>query len=67
VIERNGDGFEPICDHCEDSVDGFDEFDEAAQYKKDNGWKSVKGASGIWYELCPDCSTPEIIRGYRKK
>jgi hypothetical protein len=67
MIERNGDDFELICDHCEDSVDGFDEFDDAVQYKKDYGWKSVKGESGEWYELCPQCSTPEIIREYRDK
>jgi hypothetical protein len=67
MIERSGDEFELICDCCEDSVDGFEEFGEAVQYKKDNGWKSVKGASGIWYELCPDCSTLEIIQEYRKK
>jgi hypothetical protein len=67
MIERSGDEFELICDHCEDSVDGFDGFYEAVQYKKDNDWKSVKSDSGEWYELCPDCSTPEIIREYRKK
>jgi hypothetical protein len=67
MIERFGDEFELICDHCEDSVDGFDEFADAVQHKKDNGWKSVKGDSGSWYELCPDCSTPEIIKEYRRK
>jgi hypothetical protein len=66
MIERNRDEFELICDHCQDYVDGFDEFDEAVQYKKDN-WKSVKGESGEWYELCPDCATPEIIREYKNK
>jgi serine/threonine protein kinase len=66
-ISVSGGGFELICDHCEDSVDGFDKFADAVQYKKDTGWKSVKGGSGTWYELCPDCSTPEIIREYRGK
>jgi hypothetical protein len=67
MIERNGDEYELICDHCEKLVDGFDEFSEAVQYKKVKGWKSVKGASGQWYELCRDCSTPEIIGKYREK
>jgi hypothetical protein len=67
MIERNGDEYELICDHCEDYVDGFDEFDEAVRHKKNNGWKSVKSDSGDWYELCPDCSTPEIISEYREK
>jgi hypothetical protein len=66
MIERNGNEYELICDHCEKSVDGFDEFSEAVQYKKVKGWKSVKGVSG-WYELCRECSTPEIIREYRGK
>jgi hypothetical protein len=67
MIDRNSDEYELICDHCEDSVGGFDEFDESVQYKKNNGWKSIKGDSGTWYELCPDCSTSEIIREYRDK
>jgi hypothetical protein len=67
MIERSGDWHELICDHCEESVDGFDEFADAVQHKKDYGWKSVKGKSGEWHELCPECSTPEIIREYREK
>ena len=67
MIERNGGEFELICDHCEDSVDGFDEFDDAVQYKKNNGWKNIKSDSGQWFELCPVCSTPEIVKEYRKK
>jgi hypothetical protein len=67
MIERSGDEYELICDHCEESVDGFDEFGYAVKYKKEYGWKSVKGDSGQWYELCRECSTPEIIRKYRKK
>jgi hypothetical protein len=67
MIDRNGDEYELICDHCEDSADGFDEFDEAVRYKKKNGWKSVKSDSGTWYELCPDCLTPEVISEYQTK
>jgi hypothetical protein len=67
MIERNDDEYELICDHCEDFVDGFDEFNDAVRYKKEYSWKSVKGAHGEWYELCPECSTPEIIKKYREK
>ena len=73
MIEKSGWGtfeeFTLICDHpgCEVSVEGFPEFDDAVKYKKKNGWKSVKGESGEWYELCPECSTPENIEEYRKR
>jgi len=67
MIERNGWGFQLICDHCEDSVDGFEEFDLAVRHKKKNGWKSVKSNRGMWYEFCPKCSTDEIMGRYRDK
>jgi hypothetical protein len=67
MVERNGGEFELICDHCEDSKKGFNEFDDAVRYKKAHGWKSVRGASKQWYELCRHCSTPEIIEEYRRK
>jgi hypothetical protein len=67
MIERNGGVFELICDHCEDSIDGFDEFDDAVKHKMTHGWKSIKGQSGAWYELCRRCSTPERIEEYRRK
>ena len=70
MIEKTGWGtfeeFVLICDHCEDSVEGFKEFDEAVDYKKKH-WKSVKSESGDWYELCPDCSTSELISEYKNK
>jgi hypothetical protein len=51
-----------FCDHCGDECDEvFDGFEEAVEYKKDNGWRSVKDRNGDWHELCPSCSTPEII------
>jgi hypothetical protein len=67
MIERCGDEYELICDHCEEPIGGFNGFDDAVQYKKDNRWTSAKGASGQWYELCHECSTPEIMREYRGK
>jgi hypothetical protein len=38
--------FELICDHCEDSIDGFDEFDDAVKHKMTNGWNLLKGSLG---------------------
>ena len=67
MIQREGWNHSLICDHCEDSKDGFEEFDEAVKYKKRNGWKSVQSTRGAWFEFCPKCSTPEIIQKYREK
>ena len=72
MIDKSGWGsceeFALICDHCEEEVEGFDEFDDAVKHKKENGWYSVKSASGKWYELCPDCSSDrEIVEEYRNK
>jgi hypothetical protein len=67
MIERSGWQYELICDHCEDSVDGFEEFDDAVKYKKENDWKSVKSSRGTWYELCPECSTREIMDEYSER
>lgn len=72
MIEKSGWGtceeFTLICDsNCGEEVEGFSEFDDAVKYKKQNGWTSVRGESGEWYELCPECSTREIIEEYRRK
>jgi hypothetical protein len=60
------DGFDLTCDNCEfcpnEEEGEFSEFNDAVEYKKDNGWKSVKNVfSDTWSDLCPDCQTPETI------
>jgi hypothetical protein len=68
MIERNGDDFELICDHCgKTPMIGFDTFDEAVGYKARKRWTSVKTKTRGWVDLCPLCATPEIIREYREK
>jgi len=71
MIDKSGWGsceeFTLICDNCEEPVEGFTEFEDAVKHKKENGWTSVKSDSGEWYELCPECSTREIIEEYRRK
>jgi len=43
------------CDICgEDAPETFDDFYDAVQYKKDEGWKSLKN-NGDWEDVCPDC------------
>jgi len=43
------------CDICgEKALETFEEFHEAVQYKKDEGWKSQK-YKGEWEDVCPEC------------
>jgi len=54
MIEKNTYGFKLICDICGNEVDGFDTFQEAVEYKKDEGWRSQKVSDG-WEDICPEC------------
>lgn len=45
---------ELTCNICGNSVTGFDDFQEAVDYKKDNGWKSTR-YRGDWEDICPMC------------
>jgi hypothetical protein len=66
MIEGNARaGYTLTCDHCEEELE-FDDFPGAVAYKKEEGWKSVKSCGGTWFELCPDCQSPEIIKKYRE-
>jgi hypothetical protein len=67
MIERSGDEYELICDHCERSKTGFDTFDEAVRHRKIKKWNPVKTKSQGWVDLCPRCATPENIAEYRDK
>ena len=42
------------CDVCGASVVPFDNFQEAVDYKKENGWKSQR-YEGQWEDICPEC------------
>ena len=67
MIERRGWGYVLICDHCEEEIEGFEEFDDAVKYKKTHNWKSQKSQRGNWFEFCPTCSTPEIMQEYKNR
>lgn len=55
MIEGNfKDGYELICDICGDTVEGLDDFDEAVDYKVDNGWVSEIN-NDEWEDICPEC------------
>ena len=48
-----------FCDICdEEADDSFYEFHDAVEYKKQNGWKSMK-INGQWQDICPDCQQKE--------
>jgi hypothetical protein len=55
MIDKQGGQYYLICDICgEEADEAFDDFYDAVQYKKDNGWKSQK-RNGQWEDVCPDC------------
>ena len=54
MIDKSNYGHKLICDICGYETDGFDDFQEAVDYKKDEGWKSQKVADG-WEDVCPEC------------
>jgi hypothetical protein len=68
MIDRNGDGFELICDHCNRTpMVEFDSFEEVVRYKIAKRWKPIKTKTQGWVDLCPKCAIPEKIAEYRNK
>lgn len=43
-----------ICDICDHEAKPFFSFQDAVDYKKDNGWRSKK-FNGEWHDICPEC------------
>ncbi len=44
-----------ICDICNEEADEqFFKFEDAVNFKKENGWKSKKNGTE-WKDVCPDC------------
>lgn len=54
MIEHSSNKIELTCDICGHCVSGFDNFKEAVDYKKENGWKSTR-FRGDWEDMCPEC------------
>jgi hypothetical protein len=48
-----------VCDICGEEVTGFDTFDDALDYKTEEGWKSKQGEQldlkEGWIDVCPNC------------
>ena len=56
MIEGDRDfGYDLSCDVCGEIIEDFDNFYDAVEYKKDNGWSSRKTLYGDWEDVCPDC------------
>lgn len=56
MIERElGGGFYLECDCCDETIGGFDTFEEAVAWKKEN-WVSKKDKQGHWQEFCKECA-----------
>lgn len=51
------DGYWLVCDICGKEHD-FETFDDALDYKKENGWISEK-YKGEWQDVCPECQEGE--------
>lgn len=51
----NNVGFTLQCDNCGYEVKNLDNFYEAVNYKRENGWKSKKIDKDEWEDRCPNC------------
>ena len=54
-ISKFGRKYFLACDNCGKEYEvPFDDFHEAVEAKKEDGWKSKK-INGEWEDWCPDC------------
>lgn len=59
MIVKEYGRYKPVCDICGEAADeDFDEFMDAVDYKKQNGWKSQR-YEGVWMDVCPECQEEE--------
>ena len=54
MIDQSYGSYTLVCDICEKEVKPFDDFLEAVNYKKENGWKS-REHDREWEDVCPEC------------
>ncbi|MBQ9298785.1 MAG: hypothetical protein IJ223_07195 [Clostridia bacterium] len=55
MIEKDGKTYILQCDMCSNYIDDFFDFQEAVDYKRNNGWKNFK-LEREWIDLCPNCA-----------
>lgn len=54
MIEKEGGSYTLKCDYCSNYIDDLEDFTQAVEYKKANGWTSNK-IDDMWFDMCPDC------------
>ena len=55
MIDRQFNEYVLSCDICGEEIeDTFTTFQEAVDFKKENGWKS-KFEDDEWQDICPNC------------
>ena len=63
MIDKQYGEYILVCDICGHEVKGLDSFDEAVDYKKDDGWISRRSKSlnsrGEWLDTCKYCLEKE--------
>ena len=62
MIDKEYGTYTLSCDICGCEVKNMDDFYEAVDYKKENGWKSQRHSDWKsekhrmdWEDICPDC------------
>ena len=60
MIERDCGVYVLVCDNCGEEILGLSSYQQAQEYKEENNWRSVPGATlnlkdGVM-DLCPSCS-----------
>lgn len=55
--------YELQCDYCANFISGFEDLDDAVDYKKPKGWRSVK-EDGEWFDKCPECIRKDALKEF---
>ena len=54
MIEKISGRYYLVCDCCGEDEMEFDDFSDAVDYKKANGWRAVC-EGGVWQDYCVEC------------
>ena len=55
MIEQEYGKFSLVCSICNTTyIPGFETFQDAVDYAKENGWK-IEKENGQWEDICPEC------------
>lgn len=62
IVKNSNSSYTLFCDYCSNSVDDFEDFFEAVNYRKSHNWKSFKNKNDDWMDKCPVCQSGEDIQ-----